>query len=197
MLYYSYVDHFSRYAEAVPIKEMSAQTVASVLVHQFIARHGAPETLMTDQGTNFTSAVFKQTCRMLGIKNIQTTAYRPSADGRVERLHRHRTLFDSLKRYVNQRGSDWDLHINLVLAAYRSAVHSATGFSPNYLTFGRELSTPFDCDIKPKGFYNTCEEYPRELRRRLQEAHELAAENSLVRNAQSRESEQISHSKEI
>jgi len=42
----------------------------------------------------------------------------------------------------NQR--DWDENVTYALTAYRATKHSATGFSPNYLVFGRELASPFE-----------------------------------------------------
>jgi len=39
---------------------------------------------------------------------------------------------------------EWCEHLPSVTAAYRSSVHSSTGFSPNLLVFGRELNAPID-----------------------------------------------------
>ncbi len=55
----------------------------------------------------------------------------------VERLNR--TLLQMLRAYVS-KSSDWELHLPLVLFAYRSAVHPSTGFSPFELMFGRNAT---------------------------------------------------------
>ena len=166
----TFIDHFTRYAEGEPLRDITAKTVARTFVNKFITRHGAPEKLLTDQGTNFVSKLFKGTSRLLGVEKIQTTPYRPSANGRIERLHR--TLVDSLTAYVNRNGTDWDNWLPLVLAAYRSAVHSSTGYSPNLLTFGRELEIPFDFDYKPQtagALEDDDENYVENVRKRLEE----------------------------
>lgn len=45
--------------------------------------HGIPEKVLTDQGTNFTSELFKNTCKLLKIEKIQTTAYHPESNAAI------------------------------------------------------------------------------------------------------------------
>jgi len=45
---------------------------------------------------------------------------------------------------VSDSQKDWDEHVSYALGAYRATKHSATGFSPNYLVFGRELASLFE-----------------------------------------------------
>jgi len=42
----------------------------------------------TDQGANFISEVFRNTCKILKIKKIQTTAFHPESQGGIERSNR-------------------------------------------------------------------------------------------------------------
>ena len=72
-----------------------------------------------------------------GIDKIRTSAYRPSTDGATERLHR--TLNFMLGKVVSESQRDWDTKMPAVMAAYRATVDEATGYSPNFLMFGREL----------------------------------------------------------
>ena len=86
-------------------------------------RHGAPERVLTDQGSNFVSELFKGVCKMIGVEKVQTTAYRPSSNGRIERFHG--TLIEHVRHYVNERGTNWDKFIPFALAVYRAAIHGA------------------------------------------------------------------------
>jgi len=55
---------------------------------KIVFEHGMPEKILTDQGTNFTSEMFKNTCKLLKIEKIQTTAYHPESNRALERSHR-------------------------------------------------------------------------------------------------------------
>jgi hypothetical protein len=49
-----------------------------------------------------------------------------------------------LGKVISEKQRDWDEWLPLVMTAYRASPHAATGFSPNMLTFGREVSMPID-----------------------------------------------------
>ena len=49
----TYLDHFTKFAEAVPIPNMEDETVCRVLAEKFFPRFGAPLQLLTDQGREF------------------------------------------------------------------------------------------------------------------------------------------------
>jgi transposase InsO family protein len=82
------VDHFTKWAEAVPIRNHTATTVARVLFDHVFSRFGMPIRCLTDQGAEFESALFTQLCQLMEIHKIRTTAYRPSTNAAVERFHR-------------------------------------------------------------------------------------------------------------
>ena len=79
---------------------------------------------------------------VLGIDKIRTTPYRASTNGAVEWFHR--TLNAMLGRVVSENQLDCDVKLPGVMAAYRASRHDATGYSPNFLMFGRELRAPID-----------------------------------------------------
>ena len=76
-------DYFTKWKEALAIKDMEAVTIARCLVNEVICRFGVPDSLHTDQGKNFESALVKEICEMLGIKKTRTTPYHPQSDGLV------------------------------------------------------------------------------------------------------------------
>ena len=51
------VDHFTKWVEAEVISSSSAKVNAKFIVSNVIVRHGCPQTLLTDNGSNFTSKV--------------------------------------------------------------------------------------------------------------------------------------------
>ena len=50
----------------------------------------------------------------------------------------------SLSLLVNKHKSDWREYLDAVLFAYRVSANEATGYSPFYLTYGREPVLPGD-----------------------------------------------------
>ena len=46
-----------------------------------------PSIITSDQGCQFTSALWAGLTMLLGIKHVQTTAYHPQSNGMVERAH--------------------------------------------------------------------------------------------------------------
>jgi hypothetical protein len=75
-------------------------------VTHFVMKYGTPHTVLTDQGTNFLSDMFRSTCKLLKIKKIQSTAIHPETNGGIERSHC--VLAEYLRHYIRQDQSDWD-----------------------------------------------------------------------------------------
>ncbi len=82
------IDKFSKWFEAIPTRNNSANTVARVVANQILPLWGAPIQIESDQGTHFTGQVMKQICQMLNIKQRFHIPYRPQSSGMVERANR-------------------------------------------------------------------------------------------------------------
>ena len=138
----TYIDHFSKWADAVPLRNKEAATVAEALATKIFPYIGLPRQLLSDNGGEFRNQLLDELAKRLDVDRIFTTAYTPSTNGTIERLHR--TMNCMLGKVVSTNQRDWCVRLPTVMAAYRASVHSATGFSPNFLTFGRELNAPID-----------------------------------------------------
>jgi transposase InsO family protein len=139
----SILDHFTRYLVMVPLTDQTAESVSVALVKQWILKFGVPELLLTDQGTNFMSELFRQVCELLKINRLRTSPFHPECNGRLERVHR--TIAQMLSHYVNMRNNDWERHLAFAVAAYNTSKHRSTGFTPHELVFGRQMVSPFQC----------------------------------------------------
>lgn len=172
------MDQFTRWVEAFPITDQGAETTAKTLVNDFISRFGAPLELHTDQGRNFERVLFKNICQLFQISQTRTTPYHPASNGQVERFNR--TLLQMIRCYVDQNQRDWDKHLPLLTAAYRSAQHSSTGFTPNMLMLGREVNQPQDIWLgvaERKHDGKEPHEYVHQLGKNQAEVHELARQH--------------------
>ncbi|XP_043523047.1 uncharacterized protein LOC122535515 [Frieseomelitta varia] len=77
-----------RWPEAVPLKEISADTIATGIYANWIARFGAPATITTDRGAQFESQIFNSLAKLIGCRHIRTTVYHSPSNGMIERWHR-------------------------------------------------------------------------------------------------------------
>ena len=168
------IDHFTKWAEAFPIANHEATTVSRVMVEQVFSRFGVPLQILSDRGSEFESNLFSELCRVMGTDKIRTTAYKPSTNGAIERLHR--SLNAMIGKCVDLQQKYWCEQVPIVMAAYRASRHEATGYSPNYLMFGREVNMPIDIvSGVPKEFkdaYNSPNEYVSNLQNRMREVYE-------------------------
>ncbi|GBL89161.1 Pro-Pol polyprotein [Araneus ventricosus] len=82
------VDRFSRWPEAIPLKDIKSETVAFEFYAHWISGFGVPEWLTSDQGRQLESRLFRDFARLFGVKVVHTTPYHPQENGSVERLHR-------------------------------------------------------------------------------------------------------------
>lgn len=147
-------DHFTKWATAKPTKNHDADTVATVLHEEWICEYGAPDRLLTDQGSDFSSRLFDSLNRLLGIQRSFTSGYRPQTNGLVERFNG--TLINILKTYTSLDQQDWDVYVKPALFAYRTAVHTATHETPFFLMHGWDPRTPLDVALDPNtAFHDT------------------------------------------
>ena len=134
------VDRHSRWPAAIPIKDITADTVIDALNHGWIAQYGVPEVITTDRGSQFTSHIWNQLLQHWGIKHKPTTAYHPEANGMVERLHRR--LKESLMALGNQDRGNWFWRLPMTLLALRTTVKPDLGASPSDLVYGEGIAVP-------------------------------------------------------
>lgn len=99
-------------------------TVADCLVTEVFLRFGAPKTLHTDEGPEFTSNLIKEMCRLYQVDKTTTTLCRPQSDGLAERMNRN--IINLLSKFVSEHLDDWDEHLPYIMAAYRATVQEST-----------------------------------------------------------------------
>lgn len=169
----SVMDHFSRYCEFIPLPDQTAESVARALVQRVITKFGVPRSLVTDQGSNFTSDLIKHLCKFLHVRKVQTTGFHPQSNGRLERVHA--TVVRMLSHFVNRNQTNWDEYLPYVTMAYNSQTHESTGYSPYELVFGRKMEMPMEADLAITDETEIFDNHIEALREKLQEAYEVTA----------------------
>ena len=132
------VDAYSKWISAMVVRSSTSEVTIEQL-RMLFAEHGLPETIVTDNGTCFTSAEFTQFMRQNGIQHITSPAYHPSSNGLAERA------VQLVKRGLTKM-TDGSMQTRLAryLRSYRVTPHGTTGSSPSMLLKGRQLRTLLD-----------------------------------------------------
>ena len=167
-------DMFTRYAWAVPTRDQTAKTTVRAIWSQIIQTFGCPVRFHSDQGPNFESDLMKQLCDLYGISKSRTTPYHPAGNGRVERMNQ--TLLNMLRTLEAEKQSRWPEYLPELLQAYNNTIHSATGFAPSYLMFGRHLRLPVDVGLGTMQEHPKCDlmGWVRDHHQKLTYAYDLA-----------------------
>ena len=136
-------DAFTKFPEAIPIPKADTTTVLRALATHVIPRYGVGMTLVTDNGSQFTSLLFERACKSLGLLTAKTQAYEPHSNP-VERMHR--TLESVIRALMLQDGatkpSNWSDYVPAALASIRQSPLSTLPYSPHFLLYGEEPITP-------------------------------------------------------
>ncbi|GFW22025.1 retrovirus-related Pol polyprotein from transposon opus [Trichonephila clavipes] len=133
-------DHFTKWCELIPLRKASAQAIANALFDNYIARYGAPISLISDNGPQFISDVFEHLSHRLDIKHMKTVTYRPQAN-LTERVNRN--LVQMIASFVEENHENWDQFLHEFAFALRTAVNETTNKTPAELFLGRKIITPF------------------------------------------------------
>ncbi|CAK1595080.1 unnamed protein product [Parnassius mnemosyne] len=167
-------DDLTKYSVAYPIRSTTAEETSDCLIH-FISLFGIPKSILTDQGTNFTSDLFKTTCQFLKIKQLWSSPYHPQTQGALERSHS--TLKEYLKSFVNTNQNNWPTYVYTAILTYNTTPHTTTKFTPYELVFGQKPYIPNSIYERSSGI--TYSDYIKMLQHKIKYTREMAVENIL------------------
>jgi hypothetical protein len=107
-----FVDHFTKWPEAVAVPDQKAETAAYWFEKLIIDRHSCPREVLSDQGTHFTAKLFRELMARFQISKVFSTANHSQTNGQVERFNR--TLLQTMRCYIEKMGivgtSIWSTH---------------------------------------------------------------------------------------
>jgi transposase InsO family protein len=139
------IDRFSRFLMIVPCKDIRAFTITKAF-EQWIGIFGPPETILSDNGSQFVSKAYQDYCKSLkkgtiSTKPIYTSTYNPQANGQIERVHRwikerlRLIAYDNGQNFLNG-DCDWVDYLSLIMYIHNNTPSSITNISAQKLIFG-------------------------------------------------------------
>lgn len=156
------IDRYSRWPEAIPIADQTAETIAGALHRHWFSRYGVPARITTDQGRQFESNLFNELSRIVGCKHLRTTAYHPQSNGLVERWHR------TLKAAIMCHDTpSWADVLPTILLGLRTAHKDDIGASPAEMLYGQTLRLPgefFDAPLAATNQSDFVSQFSQQMR---------------------------------
>jgi transposase InsO family protein len=139
------VDKFSKWIEAVPVTNQEATTVVKFF-ESIIYRYGVPNSIITDNNTNFTSGEFQQFAKEFGIKIKYALVAHRKSNGQVEKANGLvcGSLKKRLLRSLKRAAGAWVEELPSVLWSLCTTPNSSTGYTLFFLLFGAEAVLPTD-----------------------------------------------------
>lgn len=118
-------DRFTNLTVTVPMSNTTALKMAGAFTTHWVFNNGPPRSLLTDNSKQLTSKFFQQVCQIIGIKNLFTTTYRAKTNRQSEVFNG--TIFSSLRKYVGDHPTDWELYTSALTFAYNRQPHTSIG----------------------------------------------------------------------
>jgi transposase InsO family protein len=139
------VDKFTKWIEAAPVT--SQDSIAAInFIKSIVFRFGVPYSIITDNGTNFTSKEFKNYCEGLGIKLKFASIAHPKTNGQVKKANG--LICNGIKKRLlaplKKAKSAWVDELPSVLWSLRTTPNAATQETPFFLVHGAEAVLPVE-----------------------------------------------------
>jgi transposase InsO family protein len=141
------IDKFSKWVEVRPITNLRAEQAVTFFTG-IVYRFGVPNSIITDNGSQFTGRKFLEFCDKFHIRVDWATVAHSQTNGQVERAND--MILQGLKPRIfdrlNKSGRKWLQELPAVVWSLRSTPSRATGFTPFFLVYGAEAILPTDLE---------------------------------------------------
>ena len=190
------LDAFSRYCLLVAVPDVRAFTVIKA-IDRWITLFGPPQSILSDNGPQFISALYRDYMRNhKDVKIKYTSTYHPMTNGQVERLHKwikerlRLIAYDGALNFINGE-DDWSEYLGIIQYTFNSTPNRITTYAPMDVVLGRNEYKLEEYQFDPNNPF----EYNAYLRQRQniiksravqkQEQYDIARQRSVNRKRQS------------
>ena len=136
------VDLLTRWAEAIPVPDVTAETTMQALWDHWVSRWSLMRRLYSDRGPAFANKVFEGVAKKVGMQHVFTHFGTPHENPYAERFNR--AMGDNLTAYANKQGNNWDILLPALMFAYRARYHNGILGTPFYSLLGWDPRIPAD-----------------------------------------------------
>ena len=126
------IDYFSKWIEAEAFASIKDRDVTRFIWKNLVCWFDIPRSIVSDNGPQFDSRVYRDFCQELKIRNLYSTPRYPQSNGQAEASNK--TLLTALKKRLDSAKGKWVEELPEVLWTYRTTTRRPTGVSPFALT---------------------------------------------------------------
>ncbi|CAH1954104.1 unnamed protein product [Acanthoscelides obtectus] len=127
------VDNFTKFTKLYALRRATARSIVNKL-ERYFSEILTPEAVLSDNGTQFHSAVYIKCLAEKGVKSIYTSVYFPSGNP-TERMNRE--IGRLLRCFCSTKHTKWACVLPRIEHCLNNIVHESTGQVPAMLMFGK------------------------------------------------------------
>jgi hypothetical protein len=116
------------------------EKLVDIYFKEIVSKNGVPKKIVSNIGSIFTSAFWKQLQEALGSKLDFSTAYHPQIGGQTERTIQ--ILEGMLRGCALDFGGSWEDHLPLAEFSYNNSYQSSIQMAPYEALYGRKCRSP-------------------------------------------------------
>lgn len=142
------IDHYSKWVETKILERKTAYSAAKAIEECIIKKHGTPERILTDNGTEFKNKETQELTTKYGFEWIFNSPGHHQTVGLVERTNQ--TFFRKLRKLSSFGENDWEVLVDKATLATNLSLNTVLGTSPFVFKFGRYPNMPIDVELNTK-----------------------------------------------
>ena len=131
-----------KWVEAEPLANIRDVDVKRFVWKNIVTRFGVPHVLISDNGLQFNSKMFRKYCGELGITNRYSTPAYPQGNGQAEAVNK--VIVSGLKKRLDDAKGKWVEELPHVLWTYKTTPRRSIGETPFSMTYGAEAVIPLE-----------------------------------------------------
>lgn len=135
------IDTFSKLVKLYALKKATADATIRCLINDYIPKYGKPTSVLSDQGTQFTSGKWARALKGNGIKKIITAIRHPQANP-IERTNRELSRF--FRSLLQDQHHKWVDYLEVIETCINHTHHETTGCIPQQLHTGEAPMKPWE-----------------------------------------------------
>ena len=134
--------YFTKWVEAKPLANIRDVDAKRFIWKNIVTPFGVPHVLISDNGLQFDSKMFRKYCGELGITNRYSTPAYPQGNGQAEAVNK--VILSGLKKRLDDAKGKWVEELPHVLWTYRTMPRRSTGETLFLMTYRAKAVNPLE-----------------------------------------------------